>query len=154
MLEWSVISKSPQETRMRLKGDITERVTFDDLELEGATVVLVPDGIRYVNSTGVKRFLEFLENCCKTSNVALERCSPSIVAQLNLVPRLADCVHVRSVIAPLECAECVAVRDILVELERGAGPPEVEERACDVCGAPMLLAELEERYFAFLHVKE
>lgn len=153
MLEWTIITKSDEEVCVRLKGDITERVTFDDLELDRAHVVLVPDGIRYVNSTGVKRLLEFLEDCRRHASVELERCSPAIVAQLNLVPRLADCVQVRSVIAPLECAECVAVRDVLVTLRPGAGAPEVAELACEVCGAPMLLAELEERYFAFSHDK-
>ncbi len=154
MLEWTIITKSDDELRVRLKGDITERVTFEDLELDRSSAVLVADGIRYVNSTGVKRLLEFLDDCRRHARVVLERCSPAIVAQLNLVPRLAECVEVRSVIAPLECAECVAVRDVLVTLRSGAGLPEVPELACEVCGAPMLLAELEERYFSFSHDRE
>ena len=32
MLEWTIITESDDEVRVRLKGDITERVTFDDLE--------------------------------------------------------------------------------------------------------------------------
>jgi hypothetical protein len=154
MLKWQITSQESGETRVRLKGDITERVSFDDLDLEGDHIVLVPDGIRYINSTGVKRLLKFMEVCCDTAKVTLERCSPAIVAQLNLVPRLADCVSVRSVIAPLECVECVAVNDVLVELGDAVEPPELPARECAVCGAKMQLAELEERYFSFMSSKE
>jgi hypothetical protein len=154
MLKWQVTSRETEETRVRLKGEITERVTFDAIDLEGDRIVLVPDGVRYINSTGVKRLLRFLEGCCERASVELERCSPAMVAQLNLVPRLADCVRVRSVIAPLECADCVAVADILVEVSEGSAPPVLPERQCEVCGAGMQLAELEERYFAFLSSKK
>lgn len=149
MFVWQNVG-DPGQPRVRLRGAIDERACFDGLAGEAAELVLVADGVRYINSTGLKRFWAFLEPLAQRCTVVLERCSPAFVTQLNLTPALADSVRVRSLIAPLECTECVAEADILVEIPPEGGEPTVPSRTCEVCGAAMVLAELEERYFAFL----
>jgi hypothetical protein len=149
VLEWTV-EGGPDEMRVRLNGEVTERVSFDALQLEAPRVVLIADGLRFINSVGVQRLHAFLQALTKRSRVFAERCSPSFVTQLNLMPSLSECMTVRSVIAPLECMECVAETDILIAVGAGPEPPEVPARRCEVCGAALVLAELEERYFAFL----
>jgi len=149
MLEWTIKQTEGEPLSIRFRGAITEAACFDDLAVDGTHVVLVVDGIRYINSTGLQRLWAFLEPLAKRCSVVLERCSPAIVVQLNMMPALADCVKVRSVIAPLECAECIAETDVLITID-GGGPPVFTARACEVCGGAMVLSELEERYFAFL----
>jgi len=153
MLTWDVSRDQDGVVRLRLKGAITEAVTFDDLarELEaaGPHVVLIGDGVRYINSVGVKRLWRFLASLAERGRVDLERCSPSLCAQLNLVPALTACVRVVSIIAPLECTECIAETHILLDMPATGGTPDVPAYPCPVCGAVMELAELEQLYFAF-----
>ena len=151
MLEWDIES-SPNggdSTRIRLRGAIDERTRLEDIPLGGDPLVLIADGIRYINSTGLRRLWAFVEPIAQRRPIAVERCSPALVGQLNLTPALAESLTVRSIIAPLECTECVAETDVLLPVpERGV--PAVPARRCEICGAEMVLAELEERYFAFL----
>ncbi len=148
MLEWTIERVDGAPISIRFKGAITEAACFDELAVVGTEVVLVVDGVRYINSTGLQRLWGFLEPLAKRCRIQLDRCSPAVVVQLNMMPALADCVNVRSVIAPLECTECIAETDVLIEVDEGA--PAIPARACEVCGAKMVLAELEQRYFAFL----
>ena len=152
MLEWEISQGEANEERVRLKGAITEQACFDDLVLEGDRLVLVADGIRYINSTGLQRLWKFLEPLAARCTIEVERCSPALVTQLNLMPALADCLRVRSIIAPLECKECVAETDILLHVPSAGGIPAVPPRRCEVCGDAMVLGELVERYFSFLVV--
>jgi hypothetical protein len=150
MLEWEISPGGAKVVRVRLKGAITERASFDDLTLEGDRLVLVADGIRYINSTGLQKLWKFLEPLAARCTIEVERCSPALVMQLNLMPALADCLRVHSIIAPLECKECVAETDILLQVPSAGGMPAVPPRRCEVCGDAMVLSELEERYFSFL----
>jgi anti-anti-sigma regulatory factor len=148
MLEWT-ISAGRGCQRIRFKGAITEATSFDELEIAGDRVVLVTDGVRYVNSTGLQRLWQFIEPLRTHCHIVIERCSPAIVAQLNMMPALADCVEVMSLIAPLECVDCIAEMDVLLPIA-GSCAPDVPARRCEVCGGDMVLAEQRERYFAFL----
>ena len=150
MLECEISRENGDSARIRLRGAITERAEFDTLDVDGDRLVLIADGLRYINSSGLQRLWEFLKPLAKRCKVEVERCSPALVTQLNLMPALADCCRVRSVIAPLECSECVAETDILVQVPDDGSAPVVPERTCEVCGSAMELAELEERYFSFL----
>ncbi len=155
MLEWTLDSPAGAvPARVRLKGEITEAVQFDHHQIDAAELVLIGDGVRYINSTGVKRLLEYLEGQARRGRVIAERWSPALVAQLNLMPRLAQCVQIRSVVAPLECRDCVAMVDILVDVDGAVRVPALPQRHCEVCGGEMELAELEGRYFAFLTAHE
>jgi hypothetical protein len=148
VLEWTVSAPEGDRATVRLRGAITEAASFEQLALSAAQVVLVADGIRYINSTGLQRLWGLIEPLARRCSIEVERCSPALVAQLNMMPALAACVRVTSIIAPLECSQCVAEADTLLPV--GDGPPTVPPRRCEVCGGDMVLAELEERYFAFL----
>lgn len=148
MLEWSTRTRDDGTLEVRLTGDLTEKVDLGELRIDGDAVLFIADGVRHINSQGVQRLFHFIKALAENTRIEVARCSPSFVHQLNMVPELAHCVSVRSVIAPMECTECVAETDTLVRLD-GHGIPNMADRACEVCGATMELAELEERYFAF-----
>jgi len=155
MIEWSERLREDGAVEVRLRGSITEVADFSGLSdlsfgSGGARVALVADGVRFINSTGVLRFGDALARLAASATVTLERCSPTMVAQLNMIPSLLEGVTVSSVMAPLECSECVAEVTTLIQLNDAGGVPEVPARACEVCGSPLQLAELESRYFAFL----
>jgi len=148
MLEWSTRTGEDGVLAVRLSGDLTEKVDLAELHIDDGTVLFIVDGVRHINSQGVQRLFHFIKALAERATIEVARCSPSFVHQLNMVPGLAQHVRVRSVIAPMECTECVAEADTLVAVD-GPGIPTMEPRACEVCGAAMELAELEDRYFAF-----
>ena len=150
MIEWTVARRPNGEVEIRLRGSITEVADFSPLTVDAPRIVLVADGLRFINSTGTLLLQKLLERLRKTSEIAFERCSPTLVAQFNMVPSLAEQGLIRSVITPLECGECVAEADALLDVSTATGIPALPERACEVCGAAMELAELEARYFGFL----
>lgn len=149
MLEWKISKGGDGQLQVRLSGDLTEKVDFSELAIDAGAVTFVADGIRHINSQGVKRLFDFVKELAQRAQIRASRCSPSFVHQLNMVPELARCLTVVSVIAPMECTECVAEADTLVSLPANGEMPVLAPRACEVCGAAMELAELEERYFAF-----
>ena len=149
MLEWKISTGDDGQLQVRLSGDLTEKVDVSELIIDAGAVTFIADGIRHINSQGVKRLLDFVKELAARARIRASRCSPSFVHQLNMVPELARCLTVVSVIAPMECTECVAEADTLVTLPARGEMPALAARPCEICGAAMELAELEERYFAF-----
>ncbi len=149
MLEWQKHTADDGRVQVRLTGDLTEKVDLKELTIDAASVLFIVDGVRHINSQGVKRFFEFIKDLSERTKIEAVRCSPSFVHQLNMLPELAEYINVSSVIAPMECTECVAEADTLIAVTGNGEVPSLGQRACEVCGGEMELAELEERYFAF-----
>jgi ABC-type transporter Mla MlaB component len=139
-----------------LEGEITEH-SYELLQLRGQLekkarrVVFDLAGIRRINSAGVHKLIRFLQVLEKSCRLEAERCSPAIVNQLNMLPELCRRMQVRSIIVPLECFDCCAEHEITYELSGDAEAPSIPEVPCDECNGKMVLAEPEDRYFAFLH---
>jgi hypothetical protein len=130
-----------------LEGDLTEGQSLRDLHIDTPRVVLNLARVRYVNSEGSRRLLQWLNGLYETEIVA-ELCSPAIVDLLNLVPIMAGKMRVESVIVPIECPECEHEGDVRVHLP-SQGAPAIEPPPCEKCGAQMEPAVLLDRYFAF-----
>lgn len=154
MLRWTVQARDKGCVVAVLEGDITEHARFD-MRLVGERVVLDLAGVRRINSEGLRQFLNFLSELVRASAVAAERCSSSFVMQLNMLPELSSRLTVRSVFVPFECPRCLHEQEILIDApagEEGAPPqrPTLPRMECKRCGTPMVCAEPEDRYFAFL----
>ncbi|RMH38710.1 MAG: hypothetical protein D6689_18915 [Deltaproteobacteria bacterium] len=131
-----------------LEGDLTERESLRDLHVDTPRVVLNLARVRYINSEGSRRLLQFLDELPATDVVA-ELAPPAVVDLLNLVPALASKLSVTSVIVPVECPNCLTEGDVRARVTPGR-VPEVDLPTCDECGARMEMAVLPDRYFAFL----
>jgi hypothetical protein len=141
---------SAEETFVSIEGDINEHATFPDIPA-GARVVLYLRLVHRINSEGMRRFDRFLRKLDRRMEVVAECCSPTVVAQLNLLPHLTRTMRVRSVVVPFECLDCRTEGEVRVHVgARGEGRPEFSAPGCPECGNPMVLSDLEERYFAFL----
>ncbi|HUH00812.1 MAG TPA: response regulator [Kofleriaceae bacterium] len=135
----------------RSLAEINESSDLSALSESGGPIVLNLEHVRTINSAGARKLMLFAENVGSERALIAERCSPVVVGQLNLLPLLARRLCVRSVIAPLECAECLTQRDVIVDVSAGRRP-DLPQLDCERCGAPMELADLPERYFAFLEL--
>jgi CheY-like chemotaxis protein len=153
---WEVIDKGAV-LQVILRGDITEKTDFETLRAQLGTRNLVFDtsGVRYMNSTGIRKWVEFLEALDPDCAYSFVRCSSGFVMQLSIVARAAGRGRVVSFMAPYRCENCdresehLLKASELVGAETGAtpAPPGFD---CAVCGEPLALDELPERFFAFL----
>lgn len=143
------ISRAPGHVYVTVAPEINEHSDLSAILESDDTLVLDLGEVRSINSTGVRTLIHFIEKLGKDRVVLAARCSPVFVGQLNYIPMLAKRLSVQSVIAPLECPHCLELRDVLVEVDVGV-EPEIPSMTCEQCGTAMELADLQERYFAFL----
>ena len=148
MLRWKTRPRKEGELYVVLDGDLTEGESLRDLHVEADRVVLNLSRVRYINSEGSRRLLQFLTGLHNTE-IVIELCSPAVVDLLNMVPMMATMVKVESVIVPIECPECTAEADMRLHLPE-TGRPALDYPECQECGAVTELAVLPERYFAFI----
>jgi hypothetical protein len=85
-----------------------------------------------------------------TRSVLVE-CSPSIVAQINLVNNFTGSGVVKSFYVPYFCPECDEEKVLLVEAaDMGPPPHEPPTCRCDECDLVMDFDDMPDSYFAFL----
>jgi ABC-type transporter Mla MlaB component/DNA-directed RNA polymerase subunit RPC12/RpoP len=109
-------------------------------------------GIEYVNSCGVRAWINFMRELEKNGRqVSFVECPPEIVMQINMIPSFRGKAKVNSVYASYECGECGHTDQVLFESGRnmptdGGSLPPVK---CVKCGENMEMEEMEDEYFAF-----
>lgn len=147
------------------KGD-WEHVTFtgpinEDAEVHFASLVskLSPQlvfnfkQVEYVNSCGVRAWINFLRDVEKGRKITFEECTPEIVSQINMIPNFRGNSHIKSVYASYSCESCDHQQWTLFEEGRNlpksisAGLPPVH---CEKCKKPMEMEEMEDEFFAWL----
>ncbi len=148
-LRWHTRVRGNGEVCVSLEGSLNESADLGRLDLPAGPLVLELGGLRFINSSGAHQLVLLLELLRQNALVAAECCSPAVVTMLNLLPTLSRRIQVRSVVAPFECGKCFAQCQAVLEVGLGR-PPVLPELPCPECGGTMELADLEERYFAFL----
>jgi CheY-like chemotaxis protein len=153
---WEVIDKG-EVLQVILRGDITEKTDFETLRAQLGTRNLVFDmsGVRYMNSTGIRKWVDFLEELDADMSYSFVRCSSGFVMQLSLVGRAAGRGQVISFMAPYRCENCDRESEHLIKtadlhMSGGQGVPEPPRFDCAICGEPLELDEMPERFFAFM----
>ncbi len=136
------------ETCVALMGEITEATDFSVLARHlPSGFAFDLSGISRINSYGVlawSRFVKQLKTDGKT--FAFERCSPPIVAQLNMVANFAGGAPIRSIQSPFFCESCSHEHTVDLEL----GPDSLSRLSgshpCPKCGEAMVFDDLPETY--------
>lgn len=152
---WEVVERRDGLLVM-LRGDIVETTDFDSLLAQLRTLDITFDmgGVRYLNSTGIRRWVDFLEQIDPEATYRFVRCSVAFVTQLGLVSRARGRGEVVSFMAPYYCEMCDRESEQLLQtraLTIGAGGvPEPPAFDCSQCGGPLEFDELPERFFAFM----
>ena len=119
----------------------------------GANVIFNFRKVEYVNSCGVRAWINFLRDVEKGRKIIFEECTPEIVSQINMIPNFRGGAHIKSVYASYACAHCENQKWELFEegrnLPQTAGET-VPTPKCDKCGNQMEMEELEDEFFAWL----
>jgi CheY-like chemotaxis protein len=152
---WEVVERRGGVLVM-LRGDIVEKTSFDALlgQLSSLAITFDMAGVRYLNSTGIRRWVEFLERIDSEAQYEFVRCSVAFVTQLGLVSRAVGRGHVVSFMAPYYCEMCDRESQQLLQTKALAGAagavPVAPAFDCPQCGSPLEFDELPERFFAFM----
>jgi len=150
-LEW-VVEGGGTELRVKIRGSVDEFSEFAPLlsELADKTHVRLDlSDIERINSCGVREWVNFMRAIPAQLNVQLERCSPPMVSQINMIANFVGTARVASVEAPFVCGACGHEEDVLLSVEAGTVPSVTEQR-CSKCGDATELDDFEESYFGFL----
>lgn len=139
---------------VKLAGVIDEDNELADLvdKIPTGTAVIDLGEIERINSCGVRDWVNWLSKLENngTRSVLVE-CSPSIVAQINLVNNFTGNGTVKSFYVPYFCPECDEEKVLLVEAtEMGPPPHEPPTCRCDECDLVMDFDDMPDSYFAFL----
>ena len=116
----------------------------------GCSLVLDVGGIRRLNSIGVRKWIEFMEQCRRhCGSIEIRNCPEAFVSQVNTVSGFAHGREIASVFAPYLCESCGAEKDVLIDVSERLGIT-LPEPVCDHDAEPMIFDDLEEVYFGFL----
>lgn len=139
-----------------LTGQIDEAADYSTVKLQGVKRVAFDfEKIKLINSTGLQRWIKFLESIDKGTQVAFVRCAIRVVTQINMFPGFmaGKAVKVESFFAPYFCEACDKSQDLL--LERAKHFPDLSKivapkMKCLKCGGPAEFDGIEKKYFIFL----
>ncbi|GAB4557602.1 MAG: hypothetical protein Tsb0020_01880 [Haliangiales bacterium] len=153
VLSWHIENR-PEGTVVEFFGEIDENADFADLrrQLRGA-VIFHLEGIRRINSCGVREWVNFVRDLPDVTELTFTRCSPAIVTQLNMIYNFRGAAQIRSFYAPYVCDHCTAEEDKLLDVKTqfpGGSISDVPSFTCSRCQHPMEFDDLPERYLAFL----
>jgi anti-anti-sigma regulatory factor len=153
LLSWHV-KKGIDSTTVELTGQIDETSDFSELsvELEGS-VVLDLRGVRQINSSGVRLWVNFVRDLPRVSELVLSHCSQPMVRQLNMIYNFRGPASVLSFFAPYSCTSCDLEVERLLDTRAhfpGSAAHGAPEFACEICGGPLEFDDLPERYLHFL----
>lgn len=139
---------------VKLSGVIDEDNELADLtdKVQGSMVVIELGEIERINSCGVRDWVNWLSALqAKGAEIVLVKCSPAIIAQINLVNNFTGNGIVKSFYVPYFCPECDEEKVLLSEsAEMGPPPHEPPVCRCDGCDLVMDFDDMPESYFAFL----
>lgn len=139
---------------VKLSGVIDEDNELADLtdKIPGDMVVIEIGEVERINSCGVRDWVNWLSALeAKGAEIVLVKCSPAIVAQINLVNNFTGNGSVKSFYVPYFCPECDEEKVLLSETaEMGPAPHEPPVCRCDGCDLVMDFDDMPDSYFAFL----
>lgn len=138
-------------TSVVLAGEVTEGTDFSVLGRH------LPDdfafdlsGISRFNSFGVLNWTRFLGQLRDAGKkFTLERCSPAVVAQLNMIANFAAGAEVRSIQAPFFCDSCKAEHTVELDLGPDAFSKLEANHNCPRCGESMEFDDVAATYLFF-----
>lgn len=150
LTQWEILQE-PDRTRVVIKGDITDAISFADLlpRMVGR-VDFDLSQVRYMNSLGVREWVHFLARA-NIQGYELHACSIPFVLQASMIPDMVGRGTIVSFFAPYYCDGCDAQAEKLLQsaavLAADHEPPVL---TCAQCNGQMRLDDIPERYLAFL----
>lgn len=139
-----------------LSGQIDEAADYSGIALKDAKRVAFDfEKIKLINSTGLQRWIKFLEGIDKKIEIAFVRCAIRVITQINMFPGFTAGrpVRIESFFAPYFCEACDKSQDLLLDRAKHFPDPAkvvAPKMQCQKCGGPAEFDGIEKKYFIFL----
>jgi len=151
---WEVVEEPDGRQLVILQGDFREHTDFARLGARLSGVVEFDLAwVRYLNSTGVRHWVNFLRTLDAVDEYRFVRASVAFVTQASMVPEVLGHGQVDSFLVPYACEDCDLEEDRLLQttaLTSTGWPPTIPDFACPRCKGDLVFDDLPQRYFAFL----
>ncbi|MCG8416790.1 MAG: response regulator [Proteobacteria bacterium] len=150
LTQWEIVEDT-ERTRIVIKGDITEATSFDELlPVMVGRVDFDLSQVRYMNSLGVREWVDFL-NRANVQGYEFHTCSCAFILQASMVEGVLGRGTVTSFFAPYHCHGCDRQEEKLLQsaaiLAANYEPPTF---TCPDCDGQMSFDDIPERYLGFL----
>lgn len=152
---WDVAVEPDGSLLVTFQGDFREHTDFTRLvpRLSGR-VTFDLAWVRYLNSAGVRHWVNFVRALDALESYEFVRCSVAFVTQASMVPELLGRGQVESFMVPFACEGCEFEEERLVQTPAfavpGQWPPALPVFMCPRCGDELAFDDVPARYFAFL----
>ncbi len=137
-----------------LKGPINEnagKVLTDLYSRVEKTIIFNFAAVDYVNSLGIRNWINFLRHIQEGRSIFFEYCTPDIVMQMNMMAHFKGSAKVLSFYGEYTCEHCGHEELILFKTGKIESLYEkIQNQHCPKCGSHFNLEEDEENYLQFL----
>lgn len=119
----------------------------------GSNIIFNFRKVEYINSCGVRAWINFLRDAEQGRRVIFEECTPEIVSQINMIPNFRGSAHIKSVYASYACEKCGHHQWHLFEEGRNmpsSSGDDIQSPKCAKCSSAVEMEELEDEFFAWL----
>lgn len=141
---------------LKLQGQIDEGADYSNISFDSITSLSFDfEKITLINSTGLQKWISFLEKVPVSIEIKFVNCPLRITNQINLFPGfLANRkVKIESFFAPYFCPDCDHSDDILLSTEthfKDRNDIRAPEIRCKRCQKVMEFDGIEKKFFLFL----
>lgn len=148
--------KDGKAIRLTVVGQMDEDVVYPEIKAEGCEqLILNLAGVSLINSTGLQKWVIFLESIPENLRLYAEMCSIRVINQVNLFPSFfaGRSVKIASFYAPYFCANCDTTFPVLLDTSRDLETMKhcrAPEQNCMQCHQTLEFDGLEKKYFKFL----
>jgi hypothetical protein len=131
------VASSNGVTRVKLVGVIDGDSGFAKATIPNNPECVVDfDGVKGINSVGVREWIVFLESLPKEIRLAYENCHAVIAEQIAMVGGMARSgTEIRSCFLPYYCDQCDVEKERLLKMADYTGELPLEK--CEKCGGEM-----------------
>jgi|GEM_PF-1770715 len=109
-------------------------------------------GVSFINSTGVRDWIKFIRLVQTGRTIVFERCTDSLIGNMNLMPYMVGEATIKSVLRNSTCPKCGALDAILLVQGKdfdGNGHMLSDTPACRTCKTIVVWDMPDSEYFLF-----
>ena len=107
--------------------------------------------VEFINSCGVRAWINFMREAEKGRTIEFQECTPEIVLQINMIPSFKGNASVKSVYGGYGCSSCGnKQKELFVDGQNMPSDGNYPEVKCKKCGSACEMEELEDEFFAFV----
>ncbi len=146
------LQRDGDTARATIRGEFTEHVDVSAIRaVQERAVVFDLAGVEHISSCGVREWMRLVAALeANGRSIALERCSVSFVAQMNMISNFCGAAEVRSFHAPYLCTRCASEYVERYEVPAQGAPTLRPTSTCPSCGGESEFDDLLEVYLRFL----